>query len=165
MLFITRTIQCWAYTVGLAMYSEFYLLKTCENPEKCTLLFTFCRWGKGQSGIISWKADRHLTHFFKRLIMALSNSFLFSRNFFWRRQWHPTPVLLLEKSHGWRSLVGMELQRVGHDWVTSLSLFTFMHWRRKCNPFQYSCLQNPRDRGAWWAVVWGRTVSDTTEVT
>ena len=24
----------------------------------------------------------------------------------WRRQWHPTPVLLLGKSHGWRSLVG-----------------------------------------------------------
>ena len=26
--------------------------------------------------------------------------------FHWRRQWHPTPVLLLGKSHGWRSLVG-----------------------------------------------------------
>ena len=25
---------------------------------------------------------------------------------FWRRQWHPTPVLLPGKSHGWRSLVG-----------------------------------------------------------
>ena len=24
----------------------------------------------------------------------------------WRRQWHPTPVLLPGKSHGWRSLVG-----------------------------------------------------------
>ena len=23
------------------------------------------------------------------------------------------------------------------------------------NPFQYSCLENPRDRGAWWAAVYG----------
>ena len=37
----------------------------------------------------------------------------------WRRQWHPTPVLLPGKSHGWRSLAGyiqsMGSQRVGHD--------------------------------------------------
>ena len=45
--------------------------------------------------------------------------------------------------------------RVGHDWATSLSLFTFMHWRRSGNPLQCSCLENPRDRGAWWAAVYG----------
>ena len=35
------------------------------------------------------------------------------------------------------------------------------------NPLQYSCLENPRDRGAGWAAVyvWGHTESDTTEVT
>ena len=27
-------------------------------------------------------------------------------------------------------------------------------WRRKCNPLQYSCLENPMDRGAWWATVY-----------
>ena len=43
-------------------------------------------------------------------------------------------------------LQSMWLLRVGHDWVTSLSLFTFMHWRRKWQP---------RDRGAWWAAVYG----------
>ena len=31
-------------------------------------------------------------------------------------------------------LQSMGLLRVGHDWVTSLSLFTFMHWRRKWHP-------------------------------
>jgi len=47
--------------------------------------------------------------------------------------------------------------RVGHDWVTSLSLFTFMHWRRKwC-----SCLENPSDRAAWWAAVSGVAQSQT----
>ena len=100
---------------------------------------------------------------------------------YWRRRWHPTPVLLPGKSHGWRNLVGcspwgceesdmterlhfhfslsctgegngnplqysclenpmdggacrlqsMGLRRVGHDWATSLSLFSFLHWRRK----------------------------------
>ena len=32
-------------------------------------------------------------------------------------------------------------------------------------PLQCSCLENPRDGGAWWAAVWGRTESDTTEAT
>ena len=77
----------------------------------------------------------------------------------------PTPVLLPGESHGRRSLVGcmqsMGSLRVGHDWATSLSLFTFMHWRRKWQPLQYSCLENPRDGGAWWSAVYGVTQSRT----
>ena len=46
-------------------------------------------------------------------------------------------------------LQSMGSLRVGHDWATSLSLFTFMHWRRKWQPIQCSCLENPRDGGAW----------------
>ena len=55
----------------------------------------------------------------------------------WKRQWHPTPVLLPGKSHRQRSLVGCSpwgSLRVGHDWASSLSLFTFLHWRRKWQP-------------------------------
>ena len=33
------------------------------------------------------------------------------------------------------------------------------------NPFQYSCLENPMDRGAWWAIIHGVTQSDMTEHT
>ena len=54
-------------------------------------------------------------------------------------------------------LQSMGSRRVEYDWATSLSLFTFMHWRRKWNgnPVQCSCLETPRDRGAWWAAVHG----------
>ena len=52
-------------------------------------------------------------------------------------------------------LQSMGSLRVGHDWTTSLSLFIFMHWRRKWQPIQCSCLENPMDGGAWWAAVYG----------
>ena len=127
----------------------------------------------------------------------------------WRRQWHPTPVLLPGKSHGRRSLVAvvhgvarsqtrlsgftftlhfhalekgmaphcsvlawripgtgepgglqsMGSRRVGHDWVTSLSLFTFMHWRRKWQP---TPMFLPGESQGWGSLVgchpWGHTV-------
>ena len=38
---------------------------------------------------------------------------------------------------------------------TRLSNFTFTHWRRKWRPLQCSCLENPRDGGAWWAAIYG----------
>ena len=48
----------------------------------------------------------------------------------------PQSVLLPGKSHEWRSLAGQSMGslRVKNDWATSLSLFTFMHWRRKWQP-------------------------------
>ena len=55
---------------------------------------------------------------------------------------------------------------VGHDWVTSLSLFTFMHWRRKWQPTPAFL---PGESQGWGSLVgcrfWGRTESDTTEAT
>ena len=50
--------------------------------------------------------------------------------------------------------------RVEHDWVTSLSLFTFIG-EGDGNPLQCSCLENPRDGGAWWAAVYGVAQSRT----
>ena len=54
----------------------------------------------------------------------------------WRRQWHPTPVLVwkIPWTEKPGTLQSMGSGRVGHNWVTSLSLFTFMHWRRKWQP-------------------------------
>ena len=51
--------------------------------------------------------------------------------------------------------------RVGHNWATSLSLFTFIIGEGNGNPLQCSCLENPRDGGAWWAAVSGVAQSRT----
>ena len=74
-----------------------------------------------------------------------------------KRQWHPTPVLLPGKSQGRGSLVGCSPWGREESDTTEWfhSLFTFMHWRRKWQPIQCSCLENPRDGGAWWAAVYG----------
>ena len=82
--------------------------------------------------------------------------------FSWRRQWHPTPVLLPGKFHGQRSLVGCS------PWGREESDMTenpHFHFSLSCigegndNPFQCSCLENSRDGGAWWAAVYGVTQS------
>ena len=52
-------------------------------------------------------------------------------------------------------LQSMGSRRVGHDWVTSLSLFTFLIGEGNGNPLQCSCLENPRDGGAWWSAIYG----------
>ena len=50
---------------------------------------------------------------------------------------------------------------VGHDCAASLSLFTFIIGEGNGNLLQCSCLENPRDRGAWWAAVCRVTQSRT----
>ena len=63
-------------------------------------------------------------------------------------------------------LQSMGSLRVRHDWVTSLSLFTFLHWRRKWQPTRVFL---PGESQGWGNLVgcclWGRTESDTTDVT
>ena len=82
----------------------------------------------------------------------------------WRRQWQPTPVLLPGKSHGQRSLVGCSPWGRSEPDTTEQLPF---HFSLSCigegngNPLQCSCLENPRDRGAWWASVYGVAHSQT----
>ena len=54
-------------------------------------------------------------------------------------------------------LQSMGSLRVGHDWATSLSCIGGGNG----NPLQCSCLENPRDGGAWWAAVYGVAQSRT----
>ena len=63
-------------------------------------------------------------------------------------------------------LLSMGSHRVGHDWATSLSLFTFMHWRRKRQPTPVFLPGESQGRGSLVGCCpWGRTESDTTEAT
>ena len=82
----------------------------------------------------------------------------------WRRQWQATPVLLPRKSHGWRSLVGYSPWG-HHESVATEGLhfhFSLSHnGEGNGNPLQCSCLENPRDGGAWWAAVYGVAQSRT----
>ena len=96
------------------------------------------------------------THIFGLLVVTNSG--------FWRRQWHPTLVLLPGKSHGPRSLVGCSpWGREESDTTEQLHF----HFSLSCigegngNPLQCSCLENPRDGGAWWAAIYGIAQSGT----
>ena len=87
-----------------------------------------------------------------------------SRLYIGRRQGQPTPVLLSGKPHGWRSLVGCSPRgRKESDMTETL----YFHFSLSCigegngNPLQCSCLENPRDGGAWWAAVCGVAQSRT----
>ena len=63
-------------------------------------------------------------------------------------------------------LQSMRSLRVGHDQSTSLSLFTFMHWRRKWQPTPVFLPGESQGRGSLVGYrLWGHTESDTTEVT
>ena len=83
---------------------------------------------------------------------------------FRRRQWHPIPVLLPGKSHGWRSLVGCSPWGC---WGSDMTERLHFHVSLSCfgegngNPLQCSCLENPRVGGAWWAAVYGVAQSRT----
>ena len=57
-------------------------------------------------------------------------------------------------------LQSMGSLRVRHDWATSLSSLSCIG-EGNGNPLQYSCLENPRDRGAWWAAIYGVAQSRT----
>ena len=63
-------------------------------------------------------------------------------------------------------LQSMGLLRVGHDWATSLSLFSFMSWRRKWQPTPVFLPGESQGRRSLVGCrLWGHTESDTTEVT
>ena len=82
----------------------------------------------------------------------------------WRRQWQPTPVFLPLESQGQRSLVGCNTWDCEELDMTEQLHF---HFSLSCigegngNPLQCSCLENPRDGGAWWAAIYGVVQSRT----
>ena len=114
-------------------------------------------WGKRQK-FLSGK-DSQVCLSYRLLVQNVRISFRGSL-----RQWHPTPVLLHGKSHERRSLVGCSPWGRKESDTTERLHF---HFSLSCtgegngNPLQCSCLENPRDGGAWWAAVYGVAQSRT----
>ena len=104
----------------------------------------------------------------KGFLLSVSLSWLLwnvcARVTFQRRRWHPTTVLLPGKSHGRRSMEGCGPWGC---WGLDTTEPLHFHLSLSCigegngNPLQCSCLENPRDGGAWWAAVYGVAQSQT----
>ena len=68
-----------------------------------------------------------------------------SNTFAWKILWTEEPG----------RLQSMGSLGVGYDWATSLSLFTFLHWRRKWQPTPVFLPGESQGRAAWWAAIYG----------
>ena len=85
-------------------------------------------------------------------------------SFFSEKAMAPHSSTLAWKIHGWRSLEGCSPW--GREELDTTEQLHF-HFSPSCigegngNPLQCSCLENPRDGGAWWAAVYGVTQSRT----
>ena len=100
---------------------------------------------------IPYRLSLFLSHVLRRVI-----------ELFWEKAMAPHSITL-----AWRipwteepgRLQSMGLLRIRNDWATSLSLFTFMHWRRKWQPTPVFL---PGESQGWWSLVgcrlWGRRV-------
>ena len=87
-----------------------------------------------------------------------------TQHIYQRKQWHPTPIPLPEKSHGRRSLAGCSPWGLCESGTTERLHFPFslsFIGEGNGNPLQYSCLENPRDGGAWQAAIYGVAQSRT----
>ena len=116
--------------------------------------------------------------FFNWRIIALQNFVVFCQTSTWiihRRSNQPEKAVAPYSSTlAWKipwmedsgRLQSVGLLRVGHDWVTSLSFFTFVHWRRKWQPTPVFLPGESQGRGSLVGChLWGHTESDTTEAT
>ena len=108
--------------------------------------------------IFAWNIPLVFPVFFKRsLVFPLEKAMApHSSTLAWRIPWTEEPG----------GLQSLGLLRVRHDWATSLSLFTFMHWRQKWQPTPVFLPGESQGRGSLvGCCLWGRTESDTTEAT
>ena len=114
--------------------------------------------------IYSWfvYADVHFYlfiffHFFSYVVLSSEKAVApHSSTLAWKIPWMEEPG----------RLQSMGSLRVGHDWATSLSLFTFMHWRRKWQPTSvFLPGESQGQRSLVEGCLWDRTESDMTEAT
>ena len=96
----------------------------------------------------TWLSDLTFTFHFHALEKEMATH---SSTLAWKIPWTEEPG----------RLQSMALLRVRHGWTTALSLFTFMHWRRKWQPTPVFLPGVSQGRGAWWAAVSGVSQSRT----
>ena len=130
------------------------------SVTECGLAFYILR-----TSLCEWELAQCLAHNrHEREWFFLSSKIFFYVKVIWGRQWHPTPVLLPGKSHGWRSLVGCSpwgrTESDTTEWLHFHFSLSFIG-EGNGNPLQRSCLENPRDKGACWAAVYGVAQSRT----
>ena len=146
---IIRSAQCFRDPLG-------------DLRSKWCPTVTFNGLGRPNLRMISWSS---IFFFFLNYILSLLSRdgevfwvVIFIADLKWRRQWYPIPVLLPGKSHELRSLVGCSPWDREESGTTERLHF---HFSLSCigegngNPLQCSCLENPRDEGAWWAAISG----------
>ena len=147
------SILCFSY--GCWIY-QYHLLKGHLSPLFCSVvvlnLVTVYIWVCFYNIFCSFGLFYIYTHIcILEKAMALHSSPLA-----WKIPWTEEPG----------RLQSMGSLGVGHNWVTSLSLFAFMHWRRKWQPTPVFLSGESQGRGSLVGCrLWGRTESDTTEAT
>ena len=127
------------------------LKRTCWRREM-TLSPVLCLW------VLKFVAEFPLCSIFVDLLVQVTEKAMapHSSTLAWKIPWMEQPG----------RLQSMGLLRVGHDWATSLSLFIFMHWRRKWQPTPvFLPGESQGQRSLVGCRLWGHTESDTTEAT
>ena len=99
-------------------------------------------WGGRWEGVSKGRGYMYTYGWFTEKAMAPDSS-----TFAWKIPWMEEPG----------RLQSMGSLRVEHDWATSLSLFTFTHWRRKWQPTPVFLPGESQGWGAWWAALYGVT--------
>ena len=118
--------------------------------------------GTGESGGLPSMGSHRVRHDWSSLAAAAAAAcYVF-------REGNGTPLSTLAWKIPWTEepcrLQSMGSLRVGQDWTTSLSLFAFMHWRRKWQPTPVFLPGESQERGSLVGCrLWGGTESDTTE--
>ena len=146
------------YMKGKSEREVVQLCPTLWDPVNCSLPGSSIH-GIFQARILEWGAIsfsyRKLNIYFCFIDYAKAFDCV-DHNKLWKIPWTKEPGRL-QFMGSWR---------VSYDWVTSLSLFTFMHWRRK---WQRTPVFLPGESQGWWSLVdcclWGCTESEMTEAT
>ena len=137
--------------------------------------------------MIKWSFKHNLRNKHIQGYRIFGNSWTITTNGFWRKwillsfkksmqifYWLNKVMTTHSSTLAWKTpwteepgrLQSMGSLRVGHDWATSLSLFTFMHWRRKWQPTPVFLPGESQGLGSLVGCSpWSPTESDTTEAT